>query len=60
MISKQQNEKPDLPLCQMNCDSGLHKKLNKYVLSSFLNAHSANLFIGWPGSGKTSLLYSFF
>jgi DNA polymerase III delta prime subunit len=60
MISIQQNEKPDLPLCQMNCDSGLHKKLNKYVLSSFLNAHSTNLFIGWPGSGKTSLLYSFF
>ena len=60
MISIQHNMKPDLPLCEMNCDSGLHKKLNKYELSRFLNAHATNLFIGRPGSGKTSLLYSFF
>ena len=59
-ITIQHNDKPELPICQMNCDKPLHKKLDKYQLSHFLNAHSTNLFIGRPGSGKTSLLYSFF
>lgn len=44
----------------MNCDSGLHPKLDKYEMSKFLNKHSTQLYIGPPGSGKTSLLYSFF
>ena len=44
----------------MNCDSGLHPKLDNYELSKFMNCHSTNLFIGWPGSGKTSLVVSLF
>ena len=59
-ISIQINDKPELPHCEMNCDKGLHKKLNEYELSKFMNSHATNLFIGRPGSGKTSLLYSFF
>jgi hypothetical protein len=44
----------------MNCDSGFNKKLNEFVLSKFLNCHSTNMFVGAPGSGKTSLVVSFF
>jgi adenylate kinase len=51
------NEKPDLPICKMNCDKELHPKLNKYDLTKFLNCHSTNLICGVPGSGKTNLLY---
>ena len=60
MITIKKNDSPPLPKCEMICDSGLHEKLNKYELTKFLNAHETNLFIGAPGSGKTSLLYSFF
>jgi DNA replication protein DnaC len=55
-----ENDKPNLPLCQMKCDSGLAEHLNQYELTKFLNCHSVNLLIGKPGSGKTSLLYSLF
>jgi hypothetical protein len=44
----------------MNCDEGIHEKLNKFELTKFLNQHSTNLLIGRPRSGKTSLLYSLF
>jgi len=54
------NDKPSLPMCKFLCDGGLHEKLNKYELTTFMNCHSTNLFIGRPKSGKTSLLYSFF
>jgi GTPase SAR1 family protein len=60
MISIKKNDKPNLPKCEMNCDSELHEKLNKYDLTSFLNSHSMNLLIGKPKSGKTSLLHSMF
>lgn len=60
MLRIQKNDKPDLEKCNMNCDSGLHKKLNEYELTRFMNKHSTNLLIGRPGSGKTSLLYSLF
>jgi len=59
-IRIKENEKPSLPLCHMNCDDGLAEKLNKYELTKFLNKYSCNLMVGKPGSGKTSLLYSFF
>lgn len=59
-ITIKKNDAPDLPKCEMICDGGLHEKLNKYELTKFLNAHETNLFIGAPGSGKTSLLYAFF
>ena len=54
------HDKPDLPICAMNCDGGLAKHLEKYELTKFLNYHQISLFIGRPKSGKTSLLYSFF
>ena len=52
--------KPKLKPCEMNCDSGLHDKLNKYEMTKFMNTHATNLLIGRPGSGKTSICYSFF
>jgi hypothetical protein len=60
MIQIKHNDKPILPVCQMNCDNGLHNKLNQYEITSYLNCHSTNLLIGKPRSGKTSTLYSFF
>ena len=59
MISIKHNKKPDLPSCEMLCDKPLHKKLDEYELTKFLNRHSTNLIVGKPGSGKTSMLYSF-
>ena len=60
MLSIKKNNKPDLTICRMNCDNGLHKKLDEYDLTRFMNGHHTNLFIGKPRSGKTSLLYSLF
>jgi len=54
------NNSPTLKTLEMLCDGGLADKLNTYDLTTFMNTHSTNLFIGRPGSGKTSLLYSFF
>ena len=44
----------------MRCDKPLHKKLDKFELTKFLNQHTTNLLIGKPRSGKTSLLFSLF
>lgn len=54
------NVAPNLPSIPMNCDSGLHNKLNKFEISKFMNTHSTNLFCGKPGAGKTSLVTSMF
>ena len=59
-LTIRKNKKPVLETCDMTCDNGLHKKLEKYELTRFMNKHSTNLLIGRPGSGKTSLLYSLF
>ena len=59
-ISIKENDKPNLPVCKMKCDTILSEKLNKYELTSFLNTHTMNLLIGKPKSGKTSLLHSLF
>ena len=59
-IHIKENDKPNLKTCVMNCDKGLHDKLNQYELTKFINSHSTNLLIGRPGSGKSSLLYSLF
>lgn len=50
--------KPKLTPPGMVCDAPLHKKLDKYELTSFLNSHSTNLLLGKPKSGKSSLLWS--
>lgn len=60
MIQLKKNEKPHLPICRMECDGKLSKKLDKYDMLSNLNCHSTNLFIGRPKSGKSSLIYSLF
>lgn len=59
-FSIKENDKPDLKTPEMICDVGLGEHLNRFELTKFLNRHSVNMFIGKPGSGKTSLLYSFF
>jgi len=59
-LSILEHEKPHLGKTEMLCDMDLHKKLNKYELTKFLNRHSANLLCGRAGSGKTSLLFSMF
>ena len=56
----QKNKAPKLKHCKMNCDSGLSQKLDNYEISKFMNCHATNLFIGKPGSGKTSLVVSLF
>ena len=56
----QKNKAPKLKHCKMNCDSGIHPKLDNYEISKFMNCHATNLFIGKPGSGKTSLVVSLF
>jgi hypothetical protein len=60
MIRIKENSKPTLPHCNMVCDTKLHKKLDKYDLTSYLNSHTTNLLIGRAKSGKTSLLHSLF
>ena len=60
MITIKQNAAPDLTVCKMLCDDGLHAKLNEYDLTRFMNSHTTQLLIGKPRSGKTSLLYSLF
>lgn len=54
------NKKPRLEAMEMLCDHKLSPNLDKYELTKFLNCHSTNLLIGKPGSGKTSLMVSFF
>lgn len=54
------NDAPSLPQMQVNCDRGLHAKLDKYDVTKFLNCHSCNLVVGRPGSGKSSFIYALF
>lgn len=58
LIIKENNKPSKLKQCKFNCDTKLDKKLDDYELTKHLNKHSTNLFLGRPGSGKTSFLYS--
>ncbi|NBW11828.1 MAG: hypothetical protein EBR82_27730 [Caulobacteraceae bacterium] len=60
MLRTKRNDKPKLKTCEMLCDGGIDEKLNKYELTKHLNKHATILMLGKSGSGKTSLLYSFF
>ena len=60
MIRIKKNKSPNLPVCKMLCDDGLHGKLNEYDLTKHLNCHQITVVVGSPGSGKTSMLYSLF
>lgn len=55
-----ENAKPNLANVEMLCDFELHKKLNKFELTKFMNRHTANILVGRPNSGKTTLLFSMF
>jgi hypothetical protein len=59
-LTIKENAKPNLTVCKMNCDDGLHEKLDNYELTKFLNSHTTTLMLGRPRSGKTSMLYSLF
>ena len=56
-ITIKHNKKPNLPVCEMVCDKKIHRKLDRFELTKFLNNHSCNLIIGRPMSGKTNLIY---
>ena len=54
------NDKPNLSKCEMSCDNALHEKLNKFELTSLMNHHATNLFIGKPKSGKSTTILAIF
>lgn len=59
-ILLKQNNKPEMEVCEMLCDTPLKERLNKYEMISYLNCNQSTLIIGRPQSGKTSFLYSLF
>lgn len=54
------NKKPNLKHVEMTCVGSIHKKLNEYELTKFLNCHQTTMLLGAPGSGKSSLIGSLF
>lgn len=54
------NKAPKLKPVAMRCDGGIHPKLDEYELTKFLNCHQTTMVVGRPGSGKSSLIGSFF
>jgi DNA-binding transcriptional regulator YhcF (GntR family) len=60
MIRIIEHNKPNLEVCKIKNDQPLHQKLNKYEMTTLMNQHSLNVFIGRPKSGKTSFLWSLF
>ena len=58
MIRIKENDKPDLKQPTFLCDTKLHNKLYAYDATSLINKSNFSLFLGKPGSGKTSLMIS--
>lgn len=58
MIRIKPNEAPNFHKPTFLCDTKLHNKLDAYELTSLLNKSNFTLFLGKPGSGKTSLMIS--
>ena len=57
---RQQENKPQLERIQFNCDDIISPKLKEFGgMCEYLNKSNTTLFIGRPGSGKTSLLINF-
>lgn len=52
------NDKPSLNAPTFLCDTKLHSKLDNYEATSLINKSNFSLFLGKPGSGKTSLMVS--
>jgi Poxvirus A32 protein len=60
-ITIKKNVKPKLSPVLMNCDNILDKKLEMYDLTKLaFSQHSTTMFVGRPGSGKSSFLTSLF
>lgn len=59
MISIVPQRRPDLQLPKFSVDGQLHKKLQKYELTSLMNKSNFTAFIAKPGGGKTSLITAF-
>jgi len=59
-INIKQNKKPNLSMPSFNVDNELSSKLNEYEISKLMNKSNFTLFLGKTGSGKTSLMTSFF
>lgn len=57
-ITIKQNEAPDLKMPHFSVDGELHKKLNDFDVTRLMNKHNFCLFLGKPGSGKSSLAIS--
>ena len=52
-----ENKAPNMVKIHFECDDEIHKKLNEFELcKEFLNKSNTTIFIGKPGSGKTSLM----
>lgn len=58
MIKIKINEKPEMKAPTFLCDTKLHKKLDEFDATSLINKSNFSLFLGKPGSGKTSLMVS--
>lgn len=54
-----QNTIPKLEIPKFSVDNELDPKLNQYPLTNLINKSNFSLFLGKPGSGKSSLLISF-
>ena len=52
------NEAPDLKKPDFMCDKHIHTKLDNFELTSLLNRSNFTLFLGPPGSGKTTMMIS--
>lgn len=52
------NDKPNLHSPTFLCDKKIHEKLDAYDATSLINKSNFSLFLGKPGSGKTSLMVS--
>jgi replication-associated recombination protein RarA len=53
------NKVPKMDIPKFNVDGQLDEKLNKYEITKLMNKSNFTLFLGKPGSGKSSLLISF-
>lgn len=59
MISVKQHKGPKFDIPSFKVDGILHKKLDNFELFKLLNKSHFTVFLGKPGSGKTSLAVSF-
>lgn len=60
MLKVVECNKPNMGKIKFECDDEIDKKLNEYpLIRDFFNKSNTTVFLGKPGSGKTSLLVNF-